>query len=153
LFGEDEPSHMAAQEQRVGEPADQSEGRLPLDDVTHHGCISDAFELVNMPESLERAVNHFIDKPDRAVELGDASDEALFDAEVTPFEGDEIAALEQSVHSPRLNDALGRKRGGFRMNTDITREIEAQLNGCIHSGFDHNSRHEDYSSALKSNIP
>jgi|SoiMethySBSTD1v2_1073268.scaffolds.fasta_scaffold260738_3 hypothetical protein len=144
---------MAAQEERVGEPADESEGRLPLDDVTHHGCIADPFELVNVPESLERAVNHFIDKPDGAVELGDASDKVLPDAEVAAFEGDEVAALEQSVHSTRSNDALGRKRGGFRMNTDIARQIEAQLDGCIDCGFDHNSRHEYYSSALKSNIP
>ena len=83
---------MAAQEERVGKPADESEGRLPLYDVTHRGCIADPFELVNVPESLERAVNHFIDKPDGAVELGNASDKALPDAEVAAFESDEVAA-------------------------------------------------------------
>ena len=147
---------MAPQEQRVGEPADESEGRLPFDDVTHQSRIPDPFEFVNVPEPPERAVDHFIDKPHGAVELGNASDKALPDAEVTPFKGDEVAALEQPVHSPRFNDALGGKRGGFRMNTDITRQIEAQLDGCIDCGFDHNSRHTsscNYSSALKSNIP
>ena len=98
---------MAAQEQCIGEPADQSEGRLPLDDVTHQRRIPGPFELVNVPESLERAMNHFIDKAIGTVELGDASDEPLSDTEVTAFEGNEIAALEQSLHSARFNDAFG----------------------------------------------
>jgi hypothetical protein len=125
LFGRNEPSHVAAQEQCIGESADESEGRLPLDDVTHQRRIPGPFELVNVPESLERAVNHFIDEADRAVELGYASDEALPDAEVTAFEGDKIAALEDSLRSARFNDAFGRKRGGFRMDTDIASKIEA----------------------------
>ena len=80
---------------------------------------------MNVPESLERAMNHFIDEADRTVELSDASDEPLSDAEVTAFEGNEIAALEEALHSPRFNDAFGRKRGGLRMNVDITGKIEA----------------------------
>ena len=79
---------------------------------------------MNVPQSLERAVNHFIDEADRAVELGYASDEALPDAEVTAFEGDKIAALEDSLRSARFNDAFGRKRRGFRMDTDIASKIE-----------------------------
>ena len=53
------------------------------------------------------------------------SDEALSDAEVTTFEGDKIAALEDSLRSARFNDAFGRKRRGFRMDTDIESKIEA----------------------------
>jgi hypothetical protein len=107
LFGRNEPSHVAAQEQLIGEHSDQSERRLPFDDVTHQRRIPDRFELVNVPESLERAMNHFIDKAIGTVELGDASDEALPDAEVTAFKRDKVAALEQSLHSARLNDAFG----------------------------------------------
>lgn len=124
LFGRNEPSHVAAQEERIGEPADQSEGRLPLDDVTHQRRIPGPFELVNVPESLERAVNHFIDEAVGTLELGYAGDEALPYAEVTAFEGDKIAALEQSLRSARLNDALGRECRRFGMGTDVAGKIE-----------------------------
>jgi hypothetical protein len=125
LFGRNEPSHVAAQEQDIGEPADESEGRLPLDDVTHQRRIPDPFELVNVPEPLERAVNHFIDEAARAVELGDASDEALPDPEVTAFEGDEIAMLEQALCPAGFNDAFGRESSRFRVSVNIASKIEA----------------------------
>jgi hypothetical protein len=124
LFGRDEPTHVAAQEERIGEDPDQSERRLPLDDVTHQCHVPDPFELVNVPESLERAVNHFIDEAMGTVELGYAGGEALPDAEVTAFEGDKIAALEQSLRSSWLNDTLGRECRRFGMYSDVAGKIE-----------------------------
>lgn len=115
---------MAAQEERIGEPADRSEGRLPVDDVTHQCHVPNPFELVNVPESLERAVNHFIDEAIGTVEFGYAGDEALPYAEVTALEGDKIAALEQSLRSSRLNDALGRECRRFGMCSDVAGKIE-----------------------------
>ena len=133
--------HVAAQEQTVEETADHSKRRFPFERVAHGGDAVRKLECVNVPQPFERALNHFVVESPRTVEGGDPGDEALLEAKVAAFEGDQIAELEQARGSPRRDDSLGRKRGGLRMHTDISREIEAKLNGRAEFCFDDDASH------------
>ena len=141
LLCDNEPPHVATQEEQVGESADRAEGHLPLERVAHDGCSVVDLEFMNMTEPFEGALNHFIDEMGGAVERGDPSDESLRDSEVAAFKGDDIADFEQALRSTRFDDALGRKFSGFGVNVHVTREIEAQLDGRANARFDNDRRH------------
>ena len=76
-----------------------------------------------------------------AVERGYPSDESLRDSEVAAFKGDDIADFEQALRSTRFHDAFGRECGRFGVSTNVTRKIEAQLDGRADARFDNDRRH------------
>jgi len=141
LLCDNEPPHVATQEEQVGESADRAEGRLPLERVAHEGCSVVDLEFMNMAEPFEGALNHFIDEMGGAVERGDPSDESLRDSEVAAFKGDDIADFEQALRSTWFHDAFGRECGRFGVSTNVTRKIEAQLDGRADARFDNDRCH------------
>ena len=150
LLGGHKPIHVATQEERIGDPANDPERRFPLEGVVHEGCAVAGFELVNVAETLERAVNHFIHEAGGAVDLGYASDESLSDTEVAAFKRDEVAKFEQALCSARLDHAFGRECSRFGVSAHITRDIEAQLDRRMDPGFDNDRWHH---SAVAESIP
>ena len=141
LLCDNEPPHVATQEEQVGESADRAEGRFPLERVAHEGCSVVDLEFMNMAEPFEGALNHFIDEMGGAGERGYPSDESLRDSEVAAFKGDEVTELEQALRSTWFHDAFGRECGRFGVSTNVTRKIEAQLDGRADARFDNDRCH------------
>jgi hypothetical protein len=103
--------HVAAQEEAVGKSADHSKWRLPFEGVAHGGDAVIKFECVDVAQPFERALNHFVVESPRRVERGDPRDEALLDAKVAAFEGDQIAEFKQTLGAAWFNGSLGGECG------------------------------------------
>ncbi len=97
---------MAAQEEAIGKASDDAEGRLPFECVAHGRNAVVKLEFVKVAQPSKRALNHLVVKAMRAVKRGDPRDEALLDAKVAAFEGDQIAKFEQPFGTPRRDDAF-----------------------------------------------
>ena len=98
--------HVAAQEEAVGKASDDAEGRLPFECVAHGSDAVVKLEFVKVAQPFERALNHLVFKTTGAVERGDPCDEALLDAKMAAFEGDQVAKFEQAFGSPRRDDSF-----------------------------------------------
>ena len=81
-------------------------------------------------------MDHLVVKTVRPVERGDARDEALLDAEVPAFEGDQVAEFEQAFGSAGWDDSFRRKRRRFAMGAHVTGEIETEFDRRVDCGFD-----------------
>ena len=119
--------HVAAQEEAVGEASDDAEGRLPFECVAHGSDVVVKLEFVKVAQPFKRALNHFVVETMGAVERGDPSDEALLDAKVAAFEGDQVAKFEQAFGSPRRDDSFRRKRRRFAVGVYIARQVETEF--------------------------
>lgn len=146
LLGLDERAHVAREEKPVGE---RPQRRAPLDDVAHQRSARVNVKLVLMAQPPEYAAHHLVDEAPRRQHLHDPRDEHLADAEVPSFERDEIPELEQAAHSARRNEALTGKGSALGVLTDVTREVEADLDRNLDYGFDDNLAHVSFNVAVR----
>ncbi|HYT57380.1 MAG TPA: hypothetical protein VEQ38_21965 [Verrucomicrobiae bacterium] len=106
LLRGNEPAQVATHEEQIRQATENSQWSFPLERVSHDGRSVCEFEFVHMPESFERALDHFIDEPVWPIERRDPADESLRDTKVAAFEGDNVADFKQPLCSARLNYAL-----------------------------------------------
>jgi len=97
---------------------------------------------MEVAQPLERTFDHLIVEAMRSLEHRDARDEALPDAKVAAFEGDQVAELEQAFGAPRRDHPFRRKRRRFAMGVHIAGEVEAEFDGRADFGFDDDRGHE-----------
>ena len=111
LFRRYEPMHVAAQEKVVGKATHYPPKRFPFKGVAHGGYPAVKFEFVNMTQPFETTSDHLVVEALGPFEHSNSRAEALFDAKVAAFEGDQIAKLEQPLGAAWLNDSLGGECG------------------------------------------
>src|SRR5437868_10659659 len=101
LFGDDEPAHVAREEQWIGDP---SEWRLPVQDVAHERPAGARVKLVNVAQAPEGSADLLVYKYTPWIDFHDFRGEALADSEMTAFEGHEVTELQQTGQASRFDD-------------------------------------------------
>ena len=88
LLRRDEPCHVALQQ--------ETERRLPLQDVAHESLIAAWLKFVNVPQARERSAHHLIDEAPGPIDFNDPRRESLANSEVAALKCDEIAELQHT---------------------------------------------------------
>lgn len=142
---------MPLDEEHIRQLAENPEGRAPFDDIAHERSFCVNVELVLVAQPRKRAAHHLVHEAARRRHFNDPCHERLPDAEVPPFEGDEVTELEETAHPSGRHETLSGKRRRARVDLDVTRQIEARFDRDCDYGFDDDFAHESFSVAVRLN--
>ena len=119
-------SHIACEDQRVGEPAEDAQGSAKQEAINHKPAIGLGNKFMDMFHFLKRSPKHFISKSKGSLVLSDFHRKVLFDAKMNGLPGYDVAQSQKSLCNSG-NCALSRMGYGVAVGIDAERAIETAL--------------------------
>jgi hypothetical protein len=146
----EQSTHVAREERRFGDPAEQTERRLEVEDVAHDrpaGAVR--HEPVIVVDSPERPRHHRVAEVARPLERSDPARQPLPNAEVRRLPGDTLSKANQARRDAR-DRSLSTRTKRVLVEVDAARQVEAALDrrSDVRNQFDNgHARHttmDDY---------